>query len=372
MANPGLSDEACLEAIKALKEANGVKADAARLLGIPRRTLGNRLTRAAERGLDGSTPRPLPPGQRVKGVSTLYNSDGEVTAQWVKTVAEQSAGDIVAEIREAFADLDRAPLIPAPSHSDDDLATVYPLADWHIGMLSWHEETGHNYDLKIADKTIREAMSRLIACAPASKQGVVLGLGDMLHADGYEPMTARSKNILDVDGRYPRVLKAAIQLITFTIEQALQKHESVLVRILPGNHDDQSAIFLSIALALRFEQEPRVTVDEHAGRFWWWRWGSVLLGATHGDKAKMADLPLLMASHNAEAWGQTKYRHIYTGHIHTQTGIEKAGVTVESFQTPAVPDAWHAAMGYGAGRSLTAITHHRAHGEIARQKVNIV
>lgn len=372
MSNPGLSDEACIEAVNALSQANGVIADAARILDIPRATMQNRLHRASERGLDGSTPKPLPIGQRVKGVSTLYNSDGEVTAQWVKTVAEQSAADLVEEIREAFADLDRAPLIAAPAHSDADLATVYPLADWHIGMLSWHEETGHNYDLKIADKTIREAMSRLIACAPDSKQGVILGLGDMLHADGYEPTTARSKNILDVDGRYPRVLKAAVQLITFTIEQALQKHENVLVRILPGNHDDQSAIFLSIALALRFENEPRVTVDEHAGRFWWWRWGKVLLGATHGDKAKMADLPLLMASKNAKDWGATTFRHIYTGHIHTQTGIEKSGVTVESFQTPAVPDAWHAAMGYGAGRSLTAVTHSKSHGEIARQKVNIV
>lgn len=372
MTNSGLSDDACIEAVKALNAHGGNTTAAASSLKIPRTTLINRLQRATDRGLDGSIPKPLPIGQRVKGTSTLYNADGEVTATWVKTVAEQSTGDIIEEIREAFADLDRSPLVPAPSHSDDDLATVYPLADWHIGLLSWHEETGHNYDLKIADKTIREAMSRLIACAPASRQGVVLGLGDMLHADGYEPMTARSKNILDVDGRYPRVLKAAIQLITFTIEQALQKHESVLVRILPGNHDDQSAIFLSIALALRFEQEPRVTVDEHAGRFWWWRWGKVLLGATHGDKAKMADLPLLMASHNAEDWGQTKFRHIYTGHIHTQTGIEKSGVTVESFQTPAVPDAWHAAMGYGAGRSLTAITHSKVHGEIARQKVNIV
>ena len=87
MSNPGLSDESCIEAVNALKQANGVVTDAARILDIPRATMQNRLHRATERGLDGSTPKPIPIGQRVKGVSTLYNADGDVTAQCAQAMS---------------------------------------------------------------------------------------------------------------------------------------------------------------------------------------------------------------------------------------------------------------------------------------------
>lgn len=368
-----LSDEAAAEAVEYLR-LHGSRAAAARALGIPVTTYKSRLERAAQRGLDGSVPAPIPPGQIVHGVSTLYGADGKVTAQWVKTKSEgRSLETDLDEIRAALSDYDGLSVLsPAPDQTEADLATVYVAADWHIGLLSWGKETGHNYDLKIADATIRSAMARLVACAPSSSQAVVLGLGDLLHSDGYVPLTARSKNVLDVDGRYPRVLEAATRLLIYTVDLALQKHERVLVRILPGNHDDQSAIAVSLALAVLYSNNPRVAVDDDPGRFWFWPWGAVLLGATHGDMAKMKDLPLIMAARNPEAWGKSRFRHIYTGHIHTQTGIEMCGVTVESFQTPAAPDAWHHAQGYGANRSVSAITMHKELGEIARNKVNIL
>jgi hypothetical protein len=308
----------------------GSKAAAARLLQIPVTTLKSRLLRAG---------------------------DAEIGSQ----------------VREALDSYQPPKTFhPATEPTEADLATVYICADWHVGLLSWAKETNHNYDLKIGRKIIETAMTRLVASTPSSKQAVVLGLGDLLHADNYQGMTAHSQNILDVDGRWPRVLSTATQLILFTVDLALQKHDSVLVRILPGNHDEQSAIAVTLAVACYHQHNKRVTVDDDAGRFWWWSFGKVLLGATHGDKAKMKDLPLIMATRNGEAWGRSKHRHIYTGHIHQQSAIEINGVTVESFQTPVAPDAWHVNQGYGAGRSVQAITHHKDQGEVMRQKVNII
>lgn len=308
----------------------GSKAAAARALGIPVTTLKSRLARAG---------------------------DFEVGSQ-------------VREALDGFVPPTKLP--PAPALSDSDLATVYVCADWHVGLLSWEKETNHNYDLKIGKATIEAAITKLVSRTPSSKQAVILGLGDLLHADNYEGMTAHSKNILDVDGRWPRVLSTATLLILFLIDLALRKHESVLVRILPGNHDEMSAIAVTLAIAMYHKNNPRVTVDDDAGRFWWWSWGKVFLGASHGDKAKMRDLPLIMASRNPDLWGKTKFRHIYTGHIHQQSGLEMNGVTVESFQSPVAPDAWHTNMGYGASRSVQAITHHKDSGEIVRHKVNII
>lgn len=346
---------------EALAQA-GSKRGAARLLGVPESTFRGRLSSA----------------ERLGGVSTLYRLDGEDGAilEWVKTKADHrslSPDELKQQIREALDGyIPPSHHTVAPDRVDSDLATVYICADWHVGLLSWAKETGHNYDLKIGQKTIQTAMTRLFSTTPSASQAVILGLGDLLHSDNYDGKTARSQNILDVDGRYPKMLRAACELILFTIGLALQKHESVLVRILPGNHDEQSAIAVSLAVQMYYANEPRVTVDDDAGRFWWWSWGKVLLGATHGDKAKMKDLPLLMAARNPEAWGKAKFRHCYTGHIHTQTGIEMSGVTVESFQTPVAPDSWHVAHGYGAQRSCQAITHHKDQGEILRNKVNIV
>lgn len=322
--------QADIAAAVAAFQQTGSKAAAAKLLGIPVSTLKGRLARSG---------------------------DAEIGAQ----------------IREALESYTPPKTFaPAPKISDADLATIYPLADLHVGLLSWEKETGFNYDLKIGRKTFEQAITRLMQVTPPSKQAVVLGLGDLLHADNYAGMTAQSKNILDVDGRWPRVLSTAAQIVLYTIDLALQKHQSVLVRILPGNHDEQSAIAVTLAVSMYYQNNPRVRVDDDAGRFWWWSWGKCFLGATHGDKAKPKGLPMLMAQRNPEAWGKTKFRYILTGHIHQDSAIDLGGVIVESLQAPCAPDAWHTHMGYGAGRSIQAITYHKDRGRTLRHYENIV
>lgn len=369
---PPISDDEWARTKSALDKHAGNAAAAARELGLAASTVKARIQVARAKKL---IPDGLPlEGYRVKGTSTLYNAEGEITATWVKTAIEgPSAEEISSQVSEALKDFQPpAGFSEAPSQVESDLVTLYPLADWHVGLLSWKKETGFNYDLKIGQKTIELAMGRLIEGSPKSSQCVVLGLGDLLHSDNYENTTTRSKNVLDADGRYPKMLYTATQLILYTVDLALQKHENVLVRILPGNHDDQSAIAVTLAVSLYYKNNPRVTVDDDAGRFWWWSWGKVFLGATHGDKAKPKDLPLIMATRNAEAWGKAKFRHIHVGHRHNDAALELSGVTVETHQSPVAPDAWHVGMGYGAGRSVKAITYHKDQGEIMRHRVNII
>jgi hypothetical protein len=308
----------------------------------------------------------LKPG--YKSVLTKY-PEGEKVLEWSN---QKSEGSIDA-IKEAFKSFKpRCKPTQSPKLDSFDIATVYMCADWHVGLLSWGRETGVNWDLDIAQGVIKGAIGRLIQSSPSTSQGVVLGLGDLLHSDGYDGVTPTSKHILDTDGRYPKILQCATLLILHTVHAALTKHKKVLVRILPGNHDPESAIAVTLALHLFFQNEPRVTVDDDPSYFWWWRWGKCLLGATHGDQAKMPDLPLIMASRNPDDWAKSKWRHIFSGHVHSQTGMEKAGVTVESFQTLTAPDAWHNRRGYGATRSITAVNFHKDFGEVSRHKSNII
>ena len=306
---------------------------------------------------------------------TYHVKDGNVVQSWPRFSPDDKSPEEIAEVIKAALDGYEPPprqMTPAPAAYDERLANVFLVPDGHMGALAWDEETGTgNWDVKTATRTIKNAMARLVANSPEAEQGVVLGLGDNSHTDGYKNVTPQSGHFLDVDGRYPRVLKATTECFLDATELALLKHERVLVRVLPGNHDPTTAIGVAHALALYFHNEPRVTVDDSASPFWWWEWGSTLVGATHGDKAKMKDLPIMMASRNPEAWGRTTFRYVYTGHVHHQSAMEIGGVIVESFRSPAAPDAFNAAR-YSSGRSLRAVTLDRTTGEIGRQTVNIV
>lgn len=367
MAGHDLPEAEVARRIGVLVEHGGNITQAAAALQISRQTMQHTISVHHKRQRQDD-------GYKITGTSTLYGPDGDVKLTWLKTGQEKLSPEALADAVRQALETYQPPehFRDAPASTDQDLATVYPLADWHVGLRSWGRETGFDYDLKIGEITIQTAMQRLVAATPASSQAVVLGLGDLLHSDTYDNTTSRSKNPLDVDGRYPLVLQSATQLVLYSVDLALEKHDTVLIRLIPGNHDDQSAIAVTLALKLYYKYNPRVIVDDNPGRFWWWSWGRVLLGATHGDKAKMKELPLVMAARNPEAWGSAKYRHIYTGHIHKETSLEVNGVTVESFQTPVAPDAWHVGMGYGAGRSVSAITHHKEQGEILRNRVNII
>ena len=372
MATVSLTTEQKQEAVDAV-EKYGSQNAAAEALGLNRSTFLHRYREGIKAGLDQSIVHPAPQGHTVKGVSTLYGPNGSIISQWVKTKAGELDLEQIADAIGSALEEYRGTFVPqvSPATTDDDSLSIYPLIDWHVGLLAWAEETGENYDLAIARDVILNSMARLIAATPPSKQCVVLGLGDLLHFDGYEPTTARSKNFLDADGRYPKVLKTAVQMVIATIDMALRRHDTVLVRILAGNHDDQSAVAVGLALSLYYDGHARVTVDDSPSRFWWLRFGKVLLGATHGDKAKMRDLPLVMAHDRPHDWAASTYRRMFTGHLHNERKIEEGGVIVTCMRTPVAKDAFHSFERYRAGRSVYSETFRSDGSEAASLQFNL-
>lgn len=401
MAQPALTLEQMHEAIDLVAQ-HGTVAYAAKASGVPDGTLRNRYNRAlraAERGEFGTSPvipgfrisqvttgprgesiqqRPalrqdseVPEGMRLDRLSLLKSPAGEIL-RWEKyKEGELSTDTIVDSLKEAFADVASAKLPAMPKRTDADMLTVYTAVDWHVGLLAWAEETGQNYDLKIAQKVIMDAMAKLIASSPPSRQAIVLGLGDLLHFDGYEHVTTKSGNFLDGDGRYPKVLRTAARMVIETIDMALQRHEKVLVRMLPGNHDNRSTVAINLALGMRYEKHKRVTVDDSAAYMWWYRFGKNFFGATHGDRAKMKDLPLVMAADRPQDWAASTNRRIYTGHFHSERKIEEGGVIVTCMRTPVAKDAYHSFERFRSGRSVTSETYRADGSEAATLQFNL-
>lgn len=370
---PPVPDDILIETLKVYSECE-TKTEAAKRLGIARSSFDNRLIQAARRGLDGSVPKPLPQGQVIKGVSTLYRigKDGaDEILQWVKTENQRSLEDVVQYVKEAFADYaGRSQLSPAPADPNPDLLTIYPVNDWHLGLYVWGQEADQNWDLSIAEKSLGDGMSSLIACSPSSDTAVILGGGDYLHSDNNENRTARSGNALDVDGRHGKVFHVSSRLAVHSVDLALEKHQHVIIRFLKGNHDEYSAIALAYFLMAWYRNEPRVTVDVDPSLFWWHRFGLCLFGATHGHTVKIKDMPSIMAHRRAEDWGATKFRYIHGFHLHHSAKIatEGNGCICEVHQAPIPQDAWHYGAGFLSGRSLQAITYHRNFGEVSRNR----
>lgn len=314
----------------------------------------------------------IPDGFVVKGRSTLVDSQGNAVLEWVKTREDRLSAGLVEAMTTAMEKFTgAAPLVPPPGFTDENTHTFYPLADLHMGMYSWGAETGGDYDVEIATLRAKMAYESLINFAPPSKTATLLNLGDFFHANDQKNITPGHGHQLDVDGRHARVLEAGADLLLEVITRLLTKHERVEFVCLAGNHDPTVADALRVAMRLYYRGHDRVTVDGSPAIAWYKRFGTTLVGATHGHTIKQADLPGMMAYDRAKDWGVTQFRMFFTAHIHHERAVEKAGVRVESFQTLASRDAYAAAGGWRSGQSIQAITIHDTQGEISRARVNV-
>ena len=344
-------------------------------LGQASKMLSSIRGRAARAGYspEHDMTRTVPEGFHVRGTSTLYDAEGNAKLQWVKSsIDHERQREIMQQAIEALgADLPRLPPTVGPEYARSDLMAVYPLGDPHIGMLSWAQETGVDWDLAIAEKAFRGVFDRLVKTAPHCEQAVIVNLGDYFHYDNMEGTTSRSKHSLDTDGRYAKMVQVGVRILRQMIHSALEHHKSVRVINATGNHDDTGSLFLSVCLANIYENEPRVTIDQAPAPFHYVQHGKTMFGVHHGHTCKPGQLPGVMAADQAKMWGETIHRYWYTGHIHHETKKEFPGVVQESFRTVAAKDAYAAWGGYRAGQDSKCIVLHNLHGEVERHTVNI-
>lgn len=367
-----------LEYIEAV-EKHGSVSRAAAEMGVSRSTLRNSLE--ALRGKaelkmispeHGLTTR-LPEIYSADRITVQVGPDG-MERHWLKgkVDAEKREAILRAAIEAMVSDISPpGPLVPAPDRVMEDLLTVYPMGDPHFGMYAWAKEAGEDFDLKIARRITLAAVDRLVQSAPPSETAILLPLGDVFHMNDQTNQTPAHKHQLDADSRFVHVLEVAIETFRHAILRCLEKHAQVVVRFVKGNHDPEAVWALAFATKAFFSNEPRVSVDVSPAEHWFYRFGSVLLGATHGDKAKPEALMGVMACDRARDWGETRHRYWYCGHVHHSSVKELPGVTVETFRTLAAADAYARGHGYRAGRDMRAIVLHRDAGEIERHRCDV-
>jgi len=382
MIDPGLKEFATprqAEYVDAII-AHGTGTKAAKAMGIDKAALNRGIVALKKKAaLHGYAPaydmhKIVPAPFVVRGTSTLYDDLGNQKLQWVKTrlddeQVEQAMREFIDSLVEDVRGL--APVQPVPEVAYRDLLAVYPVGDPHFGLYSWRAESGDDFDLSIAEQITTAAIDRLVASAPAAETGLLLILGDMFHTDYNQNRTLRSGNALDVDTRWAKVMQVGLRALVYSVKRLRSKHRQVMVKILKGNHDEHSSFAIALALDAYFSADRAITVDLSPAEHWYYRFGQVLIGATHGDKAKMPELPGIMACDRSDDWGKASHRYWYQGHIHHDEVREFPGCTVEAFRTLAARDAWHSGEGYRAGRDMRCIVHHAIYGEVERHRCDI-
>lgn len=348
-------------------EKHGSHSAAARSLGVAKSTLQEWLHLNDRPPLD-----PVGEGYYVKGVSTLVGEDGETKAQWIKTSkeAERQAQALQEAVEAAKESIPRAKPEKPPQRTESDLCACYFLADAHLGMLAWGEETrGTDWDTDIAEQTILRWMQAAIESAPKADTGVLAQLGDWLHHDGLDSVTPSSGHVLDADTRFQRLVRVAVRVLRQCIRMMLKRHQHVHVILAEGNHDMASSVWLREIFAALYEDEPRVTIDTSPDPYYCVEWGRSMIGFHHGHIRKAADLSKALVGKFREIFGRTEYHYGHTAHLHSRAVVEDPLMIVE--QHPNLPgnDAHSSRGGYGSQDGSHVITYHRQWGEVGRTMI---
>lgn len=344
---------------------------AAREVGLAYSTFHKYLTKEAQdpaiiNVMNAENSNMVPANVWKRGV----DADGNKYTTHLKPAkAQDDPSKFIDAIREALEAVNPAGATSAPASLHADMVSIYPVADLHVGMLTDAEETGTDWDTKIATKVFREKFDRLLSLTPPTEHAVIAQLGDLTHNDSQENVTPQSKHQLDVDSRYFVILRRAVAVMKYAIDASLQKHGSVIYRGCRGNHDMTAHYAVSLALSEHYRDEPRVTIEDNANEFYVYEFGLNMVLLCHGDKTTHDRLSMFAANEYPEIWGRTKYRRALTGHVHHRRAIQAGGMLVESIETIIPKDAYAHSHGYTSQRALVSIVLDRTQGEICRYRV---
>jgi hypothetical protein len=365
------------EILKALDD-HGSYRGAAQHLNLSVGTISNMIARIKSKAAShGYSPehdmtRTAPDPFVVRGVSTYYNEEGQVKGQWVKTrMDDNKFQQILLETIESLKEeIPRVNLLNPPPLGNHNLLNCYVITDYHLGMLSWDEETGENWDIKIGEDLIVKWFAQAVQQSPHADTAVFAQLSDFLHFDGMDAVTPASKHLLDVDTRFAKLVRSAIRVLRMVIDMLLQKHQKVHIIMADANHDPVSQIWLREWFSVLYENEPRITVDKSPNPYNAYEFGQTVLFFHHGHKRKVANVSDVFVGRFREIFGRTKYAYAHMGHLHSIDIKENNLMIVEQHRTLAPADAYAARGGWLSGRDAKVITYHANYGEVSRLTIN--
>lgn len=371
MAHKKITDEQLREELNA-----GTKIiDIARKYGISDRVIRIRKAKLAKKGVGHGrdVSHLVPDGYKIKGTSSLVDEFGNTKLQWVKTDtdAERQVELMKAVIEGMKSEITPvAPVKAVRAKRDDKLLNLYTVSDFHLGMLAWADESGDDWDMKIAEDLFSRWFDAAFQKAPDAGTGVINLLGDFAHFDSLDAVTPESRHVLDADTRYQKLVRYMIRMVRRVVDTALVKHKNVRLLIVQGNHDESGMIWLAEMFSTLYDNEPRVFVDTSPDVYKMVQHGKTTLFFHHGHKARFDAIEPVMIAKFRKAFGESVYSYAHVGHLHHQKIVESRNMIVEQHRTLAAKDAYASRGGWMSGRSANVITYSAEYGEVARLTIS--
>lgn len=369
MAARKATDEQIIEAL------NGrTVTEAASILGLHPRRVAEHKARLAKIGIapEHGLTVPAPEAFAMGKVTVQRNEKGEVTNTWARYSpdVEKQLEAMRAAVKAMSRELKPEQALAAPPVTLAHLLNCYVITDYHLGMNAWGEETGADWDMRIAEDLLVAWFSAAIAQSPDARIGVFAQLGDFLHWDGIQAVTLTSGHVLDADTRFQKLVRVAISVIRRVTSMLLQKHEKVILLMAEGNHDLASSMWLRELFAVLYAEEPRIEVVTRPDPYYCVEHGLTSLFFHHSHKKRMDGLETVFISKFREVFGRTKYSYAHTGHLHHNVTRETNTMQIEQHRTLAAPDSHASRGGWMSGREAKCITYHSEHGEVGRITVS--
>jgi len=245
---------------------------------------------------------------------------------------------------DAYFDKKRfKPIVPPTDYKyiDDGEVLEVTYVDPHNGLLAWQNESGENYDLKIAqERFLKCAWDIVSRCKHKKIKRIILCmLGDILHTAN-DNQTTEKGTFQSVDGRYVK--------ITDTTEATIVNVIAILKSIAPvevvwvsGNHSRISEYLVMRSVEKSFSD---VKFDIAPNPIKSIKIGNALIGLAHGDMPKKNITQNV--DREARMIGGIKYIEQHCGHFHSEITTWVNGIIVRYLPCLCSSSAWVHQQGY--------------------------
>lgn len=256
------------------------------------------------------------------------------------------------------------------NNRDGNLAYEINIPDVHFGKMSWNEESGEDYDLKIAEQRYKDAISELLSnVSHKSIERFIFPIGnDMINIDNRRNETFAGTP-QDSDSRFFKIVKTVKRILIQAID-ALSTIAPVDVVVISGNHDTETMFMIGEMLDAYYHNNEKVNIDNSPKQRKYYKYGVTGFQYTHGNEEKHHELGLIFATEEPQLWASTKFRICKLGHFHKNKKTEYVSVDEhQGFQVQILPslsgsDAWHKSKGYMSKKQAKGFLYHKEKGQI--------
>lgn len=276
------------------------------------------------------------------GISQLYSS-----AIVAKPITGISAEELLEHfIKEAHK---YSPVKPREIKQSSENIAIFEPADLHLGQLSWGEESGENYDSKIASERFKDITSDEIKKLPKIGYETIFFItgSDFFNSDNMDNKTTRGTQQTN-DVRAQKMIKLGCDLAVWGVDAFCSAFKNIPIKTIlkPGNHDELASYNQALYLHAWFRNDGSVEIDISPKKHKGFAYGNTALIFSHGG-AEMKNLD----------WIYKEFRHlisptlvteVHFDHIHRIKVEEKNGAILRTNPPLAPLDNWSYGQGYGS------------------------